>query len=236
MSFDNSSSISVIIPVYNGERYLAEAIESVLAQTRPADEIIVVDDGSTDNSAAVAQEFGPKVRSARQANLGAAVARNYGVELAHGNLLAFLDADDLWLPDKLALQSAVFADKPELEAVLGHIEQFYSPDVKEPAIAGHTPAHWEAQTGPHLDTLLIRRAAFERIGPFDPAWQVAQMVEWFMRAETLAWRAQMLPQILARRRIHGQNLGIRQKSLARAEYLRLLKLKLHRQRVGSENP
>jgi glycosyltransferase involved in cell wall biosynthesis len=224
--------ISVIIPVYNGEHYLAEALESVLAQTRPADEIIVVDDGSTDGSAAVAQRFGLKVQLARQANLGAAAARNLGVELAYGSLLAFLDADDLWLPDKLALQSAAFADKPELEAVLGHIEQFYSPDVKEPAITGRPPALWEAQTGPHLDTLLIRRAAFERIGPFDPAWQVAQMVEWFMRAETLAWRVQMLPQRLARRRIHAQNMGIRQKALARVEYLRLLKLKLDRQRGG----
>ncbi len=221
--------VSVIIPVYNSARYLGEAIESVLAQTRPPDEVMVVDDGSTDDSAGVAQRY--PVRLLRQANAGASVARNHGVEAASGSLLAFLDADDLWLPGKLAWQVEALRAEPELDAVLGHIQQFRSPDVQ--AAAEDTAPFWAAQAGPHPDTLLVRRAAFERIGPFDPAWRVAQWVEWFMRAEALGWRARMLTQVLARRRIHDQNMGIYHKELARAEYLRLLKLGLARRRAQS---
>lgn len=221
------NKISVIIPVYNGARYLGEAIESVLAQTHLPDEVMVVDDGSTDDSAGVAQSY--PVRLLRQANSGASVARNHGVEAASGDLLAFLDADDLWLPDKLAWQVETLRREPELDAVLGHMQQFHSPDVQ--TAAQDAAPFWKAQAGLHPDTLLIHRAAFERIGPFDPAWQVAQGVEWFMRAEALGWRARMLPQVLARRRIHDHNMGIAHKELARAEYLRLLKLGLARRRA-----
>src|SRR5436305_1029668 len=93
---NNQPMISVIIPVYNGERYLGEAIESVLAQSYHWLEIILVDDGSTDGSATVAKQFSPAVQVVRQPNLGAGAARNRGIALAQGEFLAFLDADDLW--------------------------------------------------------------------------------------------------------------------------------------------
>ena len=103
--------VSVVIPVYNAARFLADAIRSVQAQRHPRIEIIVVDDGSTDGSGEVARSFAG-VRCLRQANGGIAAARNAGVHEARGNLLAFLDADDLWTPGKLALQLDVLRADP----------------------------------------------------------------------------------------------------------------------------
>ena len=100
--------ISVIIPAYNAGRYLAEAIQSVLAQTLSVHEIIVADDGSADNTAAVALSFPAPVRYHLNPHEGTAAARNQGVRVAQGEWLAFLDADDLWQPDKLAAQMALF--------------------------------------------------------------------------------------------------------------------------------
>jgi glycosyltransferase involved in cell wall biosynthesis len=97
-------TISVIIPAYNVAPYLAEAINSVLRQTRPADEIIVVNDGSTDDTGRVARSFGNKIQYIEQPNGGPAAARNRGVDAARGELIAFLDGDDAWLPRKLDTQ------------------------------------------------------------------------------------------------------------------------------------
>src|SRR5207245_10700422 len=103
--------VSAIIPVFNGERYLAEAIESVLAQTSPASEIVVVDDGSTDGSGAGAGRFGSAARLVFGGHAGAGAARNRGVAESTGELLAFLDADDIWPSDKLERQlAALFED------------------------------------------------------------------------------------------------------------------------------
>src|SRR3989442_14959767 len=110
-------SVSVVIPVYNGERYLVDAIQSVLDQTYQNFEVIVVDDGSTDGSAAVAKRFGEAIRFVHQANGGVCKARNTGIAAARGGYLAFLDQDDLWLPDKLAVQVAYLDSHPEVGAV-----------------------------------------------------------------------------------------------------------------------
>src|SRR5438067_9612199 len=94
-------TVSAVIPVHNGENFLAQAVESVLDQTRPVLEVVVVDDGSTDGTAAVAQGFGAPVRHIPQAQSGVSAARNRGVREARGNLVAFLDHDDEWREDKL---------------------------------------------------------------------------------------------------------------------------------------
>jgi glycosyltransferase involved in cell wall biosynthesis len=101
----SSPSISVVIPCYNAAPFLRPAIESILGQTRPATEVIVIDDGSTDDSARIASSFGPAVRVIRQENQGESAARNRGIEAATGDWVAFLDADDLWLPTKLERQA-----------------------------------------------------------------------------------------------------------------------------------
>src|SRR5687768_16816995 len=102
------TSISAILPVFNGGLYLAEAIESVLAQTYQPAEVIVIDDGSTDITGEIVKRFGDVVQYSTQPNSGAGAARNRGVQLAHGEFLAFLDADDLWLKNKLTDQMQAF--------------------------------------------------------------------------------------------------------------------------------
>src|SRR5215471_18905764 len=120
---NSNPRVSVIIPVYNCEQYLAEAIQSALSQTGSTLEVIVVDDGSTDASAEVARSFGSRVRYCYQANAGIGAARNCGIAMAVGNLYAFLDADDRYVKGKLAKQIAVLEDDPSLDMVLGQVVQ-----------------------------------------------------------------------------------------------------------------
>ncbi|MHC4951850.1 MAG: glycosyltransferase family 2 protein [Planctomycetota bacterium] len=110
----NEFIISVVIPAYNAGPYIRRTLESVLRQTHPADEIIVVDDGSTDNTADVAASYGDSVVLIRQENAGASVARNTGIEAAKGNWIAFLDGDDEWIPERLERQAAHLAKNPDL--------------------------------------------------------------------------------------------------------------------------
>jgi len=112
---DTVYKISVVIPGYNVERYIKRAIDSVLAQTCPAHEIIVVDDGSTDNTAEIIKTYGSKIRCIYQKNAGVSVARNTGIEAATGDWIAFLDADDEWLPQRLAAQTEHLRRNPDLK-------------------------------------------------------------------------------------------------------------------------
>jgi len=116
-----SFQISVVIPVFNGEKFIQEALESVLAQNEPSVEILVVDDGSTDGTAAVAENFRGAIRLIRQPNRGVAAARNHGIQLAQAEVLAFLDADDLFTPDKFALQLPRLAENPGIDIVVGQL-------------------------------------------------------------------------------------------------------------------
>jgi glycosyltransferase involved in cell wall biosynthesis len=115
-------SISVVIPVHNGELYLAEAVDSALAQTHRPAEVVVVDDGSTDGTAEVAAGLGAAVRYVHQRNRGPGGAMNRGVALARGEYVAFLSADDVWEPEKLAGQMAALVADPSLDLVFGHVQ------------------------------------------------------------------------------------------------------------------
>ncbi len=114
MDTDNRIQVSVVIPTYNREGRVTRAIDSVLAQTRPVDEIIVVDDGSTDQTASVVRAYGPPVRYVHQENAGPAAARNRGITEARGTWITFLDSDDRWCPDKMANQMAILERYPHL--------------------------------------------------------------------------------------------------------------------------
>ncbi|MCB0189909.1 MAG: glycosyltransferase family 2 protein, partial [Caldilineaceae bacterium] len=171
--------LSVIIPVYNGAQYLAESINSVLQQTKTPDSILVVDDGSTDDTAAVVAAFGSAVHYLHQPNAGAAAARNRGVAASTGEFLAFLDADDLWLPEKLALQMAVMASTPAIDMVFDHLQQFVSPDLPHDLRTGlHCPP--ASVPGYLPSTLLIRRAAWVRAGALDASWRVGEFIHWYL--------------------------------------------------------
>ncbi|HWP47773.1 MAG TPA: glycosyltransferase family A protein [Candidatus Limnocylindrales bacterium] len=222
-----ASLVSVIIPVYNGERYLSEAIKSVLAQTYRPIEIIVVDDGSTDESARVAQQF--PVRYCFQLHQGPGAARNHGVEQARGEFLAFLDADDVWMPEKLTRQMTTLAARPELDAVFGQFEQFSSTDA---GVAAQS-ARFVGMTlnGLHISAMLIRRAAFMRVGLFATHWHVGQFVDWYARAQEAALEIVILPNVVMRRRVHTNNLTIRCREMVMGEFTQILKAALDRRRA-----
>lgn len=217
--------ISVVVPLYNGRSYLVEAVDSILAQTRAADEIIVVDDGSTDGGADLLVGYGHRVQVIRQANAGAATALNRGIARATGDVLAFLDADDLWVPDKLERQESVLLANESIECVFGLIQQFDERD-------GATRALQEPQRGVSRIGVLIRRTAFERYGWFDESMRVVEFVPWYARASLLGLTAEMLDHVVAHRRIHGNNSGIVRRDQQQQESLLGLKraLDLRRQR------
>jgi len=226
------SVVSVIIPVYNCERYLGEAIESVLAQTCGPLEIIVVDDGSTDHTADVARSFAPAVRYFLQAHAGAPAARNRGAELARGCYIAYLDADDLWVGEKLERQIDSFDEDPELDMVCGCVEQFVSPDVDEEWAARiHCPD--EAMRGPGPLTMLIREEALRRVGLFETRWKIGESISWYARAMELGLKTLMLPDAIVRRRLHRDNMSVHWRD-TRSDYLHIVKEALDRRRKGSD--
>ncbi|MFZ9011987.1 MAG: glycosyltransferase family 2 protein, partial [Anaerohalosphaeraceae bacterium] len=121
--------ISVVIPAYNAEKHIGRAIDSVLAQTRPADEVIVIDDGSSDATAEVVRSYGDKIMFIHQENAGASVARNTGIKAATSDWIAFLDADDEWLPNKLQLQVSQLKRNPDLAwAMSNYLTCFCDPE------------------------------------------------------------------------------------------------------------
>ena len=229
----NDTLISIIIPVYNGERYLAETIESTLAQTHTPGEIIVIDDGSTDGSAKIAERFSTSVQYHWQPNGGTSAARNRGVAVARGDFLAFLDADDLWTEDKLARQAAAFTKDPTLDVVFGHVQQFYSPELDEET-KRRIAIPIETMRGFHAGAMLIKREAFLRVGLFKSDLQLAEFVDWYARAMELGLKSLMLPDMVMKRRIHQTNQGTRHRE-ARGDYVRVLKASLDRRRRQEKN-
>ena len=222
--------ISIIIPVYNGAQYLAPCIESVLAQTYHDFELILIDDGSTDNTASVAEQYSDLLHYEFQKNSGAGAARNRGVHLAQGSFLAFIDADDLWVPEKLSAQMAVFTSDPTVEMVYGHVKQFVSPELTTDR---KRPINQivEVMPGYHVGTLLIKRDAFHRVGKFEDHFELAEFLDWYSRGIDLGLKSHMLPDIVMKRRIHESNQGI-YKRQHRSEYVRFVKTVLDRRRKG----
>jgi glycosyltransferase involved in cell wall biosynthesis len=200
-------NISVVIPVYNGERYLTEALESVFAQTHPVDEVIVVDDGSTDGSAEVAGRF--PVTLIRQENRGPGAARNAGVAACSGEYLAFLDADDTWLPEKLERQMALLREAGTTVAI-AFAAMRIAVDGVEPArvsvflkgrplsetIACQFPSAW-----------LMPTTFFHEVGGFNESYRLSEDVEWLLRARKLRPTEFACEEPLLTRRFHSQNIS-----------------------------
>jgi len=224
--------VSVMIGAYDAAPYIGEAIESVLAQDYDPIELIVVDDGSTDGTADIARSFA-EVKVIQQENGGNGAARNRAVENASGELYAFLDADDRFTSGKLTLQKAALDADPGLDMVFGHVREFLSPELDEETRASLRPPAPEPMpwTAPNL--MLIRRASFERVGPFTTAVRVGVTVDWFARASEAGLRHTILPEVVLERRLHTQNNGLRE-SASRSQYLEVIRHAMERRRAAAE--
>jgi len=220
--------ISVVMPLYNAARFVGEALKSIQAQTLFAQEIIVVDDGSTDGSAEIAESFS-FVTLIRKEHGGICETLNRGLEIASGDYLSFLDADDRWLPGKTAAQiSALLAD-PDLDMVFGHSRRFRTVEMEG------KPSEVVIDVLPGLSKIcmLIKRASFERAGRFAERGK-HDFLGWYARAKEINLRATMLAEVVAERRIHDANYGILNKTKQRQAYFGALKEHLDRRRRATQ--
>jgi glycosyltransferase involved in cell wall biosynthesis len=220
--------VTVVLPVFNGERYLAQAIDSVLGQNHPAIEVVAIDDGSTDGTARILESYQDRLRFERQPNRGAGAARNRGVELARGELLGFLDADDLWVDGRVARQVAVLAGQPECDAVLGWVDHFHSPEL-DPGQRARIVEPTAEPGAFHAGTMLIRRSSFLRVGYLPTKYKLGEFIDWYLRAQEAHLRFVTQPEVALRRRLHMGHVGLRERQY-RSDYARILKAAMDRRR------
>ncbi len=211
-----SSRVSVVIPCFNAERYLEATIRSVFAQEWSDLEIIVVDDGSSDHSVELVQDCFPTVSLLRQSNSGVAAARNHGIESATGDWVAFLDADDIWLPGKLASQWEQVIANPDVRMnyTAWHVWSSLEPAPSLELIAGLQSADIQVD-GPSgwiypallLDcavwtsTVLMQRSIFDEIGKFDTSLRIGEDYDLWLRASRVT-KILRVPRQLALYRAH----------------------------------
>jgi len=220
-----ASGLSVIMAVYNGEKFLEEALESILNQTRPSDEIIVIDDGSTDATPSILKNYTGKIVCLAQSNQGVWAARNHAVQKASGSFYSFMDADDISEPDRFARQMKALESEPGLDMVFGHMVQFKdSPGAR--AVSEPQPARAPG-------SLTVRREAFHRAGFFETRWKTAGFLHWCMTCDMQGLTYKMLPEVVLRRRIHGENSGIVDKALLPKEYAEVISLFIKKKKTVS---
>jgi glycosyltransferase involved in cell wall biosynthesis len=208
----NQPLVSVIIPNYNYGRYLSEAIDSVLAQTYSNIEIIVVDDGSSDNSLEILAAYEKKgIKVIQQKNSGVGAARNIGAAKSKGKFIAFLDADDIWIPTKIERQLAGFTD--EIGLITCGMREFDSASNETLAYLMSDKTDWDVHEILLLDypvvsgsAIVVRRSTFEISGGFDDRKEMHPSEDWefFYRIAGIS-KVVFLPEILVSYRNHGRN-------------------------------
>ena len=224
----NKRLVSVVIPVYNMGRYLADASRSVFVQDYRPIEVIVVDDGSTDDTAAVAHSFSD-IAYLYQVHQGVPAARNAGIALSQGEFVAFQDADDLWAPSKLSVQVQWLLEHPETGYVAAHFRNFLETGVARPPWVTEEQLAKDQKGG--IPNLMVRRSVFQIIGVFDPSHDHGSDLDWVVRAKDAKIVAEMLPDVLLYRRIHASNHSHQWKG-GKGLLLRALKASIERQRSG----
>lgn len=221
--------ISVVIPVFNTEAFLGEAIESVLAQAEQPLEIIVVDDGSTDSSAEIAESFGHPVRVIRQTNAGHVAARNRGLETARGQYVVSLDADDLFSPDKFALQTARLDRHPDIDLVIGQIRHMRTRDSDEVQdIDEQFADHISLQFG----AFMIRRELFERVGFPDETMRFGDDWDWLTRVRELSVPILLHRHVVLHYRLHEANMTRDQGAVTRSVFEAMRRSLARRRKFG----
>jgi len=231
-SLSRSMNVSVIVPTRNYGRFLAEAVKSILGQSRPAMEVIVVDDASDDNTVEVARGFGDQIRYVRrEVRGGAAAARNTGLKLALGDLVCFLDSDDIWLPGALEILAGGLEAHPEAEGASARMvnvpDSAMSEALARPAsLVERSIQCWGA------GGLILRRNSFAKVGFFDEGTTLAEFVAWVSLARDQGLEFATCPELVSLRRVHGANSVLTMPTLAPG-YMNLIRQHMERKRAAA---
>ena len=193
--------ISVIIPIYNGARFLEPTLDSVFAQTFPAHEVIAVDDGSTDASPEILRSYGDALVTIRKQNGGVASARNAGLARASGDAIAFIDQDDLWPEDRNRVMADFLAANPDAEVVAGKVEMLDQRSEPGPFVMDLRTVPREVLVG----SLLVRSAVFARLGPLSTHVGYADDTDFLMRRLENGIRTSYLDIVSLVYRLHDNN-------------------------------
>ena len=223
--------VSVIIPVYNGEKYLKDALMSVQNQDYQNIEIIVVNDGSTDHTQNVIDQFKDQVTCIKQRNRGLGFSLNRAIKLAKGQYLTFLDADDLWDRKKISSQMIVL-NKKEDPLIFSHIQQFISSDLNDDQ-KSKVKVPSKAIPGYSSGTLLVSKKRFLEIGFFFEEKKLGEFIDWYLRAVDLGIPTHMMSDVFLYRRVHLNNMGRQKECYHQTDYLKILKASLDRRRALS---
>ncbi len=215
--------ISCIVSSFNSEKYIAEAINSILDQTYKHIEIIAADGGSTDNTKEVIQELNSNIKFITQKTLSPAETRNLGFQSSKGDYVAFLDADDLWHPEKLERQLNCFTKNPGIDLCITYAEMFWSVDLKNEKTFFKNHPRTKSIPGYATTTLLAKKKVFEIAGKFNKDLWFTDAAEWFIRAEGLGLKMHMIEEPLTFHRMHQSNLTKRKSEESREEFLSLVK-------------
>ena len=201
----NSALISCIVPVFNGERYLRECLDSILGQSYQPLQVIVVDDGSIDRTAQIVLSYGRRILLLQQPNRGSAAAKNQGIRAAEGEYIGFLDADDVWHPEKLGIQMARLRAQTEIDLCFTRFENFWMPELAEEEQRYSNSSLSQPQGAWSIGTLLTRRSTFDKFDLFDDGLRGNENMIWFLRAAGQGAMIEILSDVLMRRRFHLAN-------------------------------
>jgi len=226
------SDVGAVVRTMNSARYVAASIESVLSQSAPPGEVVVIDGGSTDGTLGILASFGDRVRVVGQRRGGLAGAAQDGVDAVSRAIVAFQDSDDLWPRDRLRDMVAALDEHPEWDGVMGQVEHFVSPELA-PEDASRFEVPEGPQPGAGLPSMVVRRSAFGRAGELLEGLSAGEYIEWSDRAIRAGVRIEPVPTLCLRRRVHLHNFTRRPES--KRDYLRAVREVMARRRaIGGE--
>lgn len=225
----DAEMVSVVISAYNSESYLEDAITSVLEQDWEPIELIVVDDGSTDNTVAVASRFGSRVRTIHGSDDGLAATRNRGTAASNGEYLVHLDADDVLLRDAIRTLMVAVTSQPPCHIAAGKFACFVSPELSDD-VASRFRVPTAPQHGHLSGVAIVRADVFDRVGPFDESYKPASDLQWWLRAREHDIGIRMIDDVVLHRRIHDSNSSLRESAAHKEVSLRLAREVLRRKR------
>jgi glycosyltransferase involved in cell wall biosynthesis len=220
--------VSIVMPVYNGEKYITESVENVFSQSYSDFELIVVDDGSTDTTPEICRSFGNRIKYIRQQNSGPAAARNTGILASSCSLISFIDVDDVWPQQKLEKQVAMFRNNSACEMVMGLVQRMvldkntgeFHNDAIEPILSFN------------LGAMLVKRTVFDKVGMFDASMRYSEDVDWLSKVRENSIELEIQFETALYYRIHDTNMT-RSKAINDRFFLQAIKKSLERRRQNN---